>query len=161
MSRNPIARLIVLSLALVLAACAAYQTQHRAAAPAAESHPAAPAAVRPTGEFTELTPDGQIARIRGEAEEAKTLLSQQGHYSCCVHPPCTQCLLKFGECHCRDTVRKGGAACGDCTEAWIKGRGTVEGVSAKEIVERSQKALAGMIPKEGGEEKPPQEQHRH
>jgi hypothetical protein len=161
MSRNPIARLVVLSLDLVLAACAAYQTQHLAAvpAPSADSHETAPAAVRPTGEFSELAPDGQIARVRGEVEMTKAVLAQQGRYSCCIKPACTECLLKYGQCHCRDVVRKEGPCCGECTEGWIEGKGTVEGVTAWELLERKKKMLDETNRQKSGEEKPPEQQH--
>ena len=160
MSRNPVARLAALSLALFLAACAAYQAQHQAAVPAAaDAHATAPAAVRPSGEFSELTPDGQIARVRGEVEEAKANLARQGRYSCCIKPPCTECLLKYGQCHCRDAVRKQGPCCGECTEGWIEGKGAVEGVTAWELLERKKKLLDETNRQKSGEEKPPEQQH--
>lgn len=165
MPRNPFRRLLGLSLTLLLAACAAYREQH--AAPAAgEPSAAAPAAIRPAAEFSELTADQQIARIRGEVEEVKTDLHQQGRYECCVHPTCTECLLNHGECHCREAVRKEGPCCGECTEAWIEGRGTVEGVTAWELLERRKNVLDEVNKKKGsggGGEQPERqpEPHRH
>jgi hypothetical protein len=161
MSRHPLARLLILALALVLAACAAYQAQHqRAPAPPAASQGTAPAAIAPAGEFSELPPDLQIGRIQGEVAEVKTRLSQQGHYACCVDPPCNQCLLKFGRCRCREAVRKGGADfCGECTEGWVEGRGIVEGVDVRDILERRRRSR-DEANRDGGEEPPPPE-HRH
>ena len=156
MIRTPPARLLALVLALVLAACAAYQAQHRAAAPPAPAHEAAPAAVRPSGEFSELAPDLQISRIRGEVDEAKANLARQGRYACCVNPPCTECLLKYGQCHCRDVVRQQGPCCGECTEAWIEGKGAVEGVNAWDLLERKRKMLEEANRKGSGQEKPPE-----
>ncbi len=161
MSRNPFARLLGLSLALLLVACAAYQAQHQKAAPRTEPQDGGPAAVPPSGEFNELQPDAQIARVKGEVEEVKTGLSQQGRYSCCVDPPCNQCLLKYGECHCRDVIRKGGSACGECNEGWIEGRGIVEGVNAADLLERTRKVLEEGSRKGSGDEKPPEPPHRH
>ncbi|HEX9942721.1 MAG TPA: hypothetical protein VGG03_11935 [Thermoanaerobaculia bacterium] len=159
MSRNPLVRLLGLSLALLLAACAAYQAQHGQTA-AGEGHDhAAPSVVRPSGEFSELTADGQVARIRGEVEEVKATLAEKGKYACCVHPPCTECLLRYGECHCREAVRKQGPCCGECTEAWIEGRGTVEGVTAWEVLEKKKQVLDEVNRKKGGSEPEPPHQH--
>jgi hypothetical protein len=164
---NPLVRLLGVGLALGLAACAAYQAQHGspAAAGGSQDHaaPAAPAVIRPAGTFSELNEEGQVARIRGEVEEVKANLAQQGKYSCCVEPPCTECLLKYGECHCREAVRKSGPCCGECTEAWIEGRGTVEGVTAWDILEKKKQVLDEVNRKKGGgaepEKPPPQHQH--
>jgi hypothetical protein len=157
-------RLAGLSLALVLTACAAYQAQHGGGAPAAgpedHDHPAQVQA--PSGEFTELPENVQISRIRGEAEAVKASLAQQGRYLCCVEPACTECLLKYGECHCREAVRKEGPCCGECTEAWVEGRGAVEGVNAWELLERKKAVLDEVNRKAaGGGEKPPPPEHPH
>ncbi|HKI03326.1 MAG TPA: hypothetical protein VKK31_15210 [Thermoanaerobaculia bacterium] len=164
MSRTPFIRLLGLSLALLLAACAAFQAQHQGAAPSHDHDHAHAAVIPPPGEFSELAEDGQIARIRGEVEEVKANLARQGRYSCCVHPACNECLLKYGQCHCRDVVRDEGPCCGECTEAWIEGRGTVEGVNAWDLLERKKKMLDDANRKGSGqgggesEERPP---HRH
>ena len=159
MSKSSLARLLVVALALPLAACAAYRAQHQAAAPAASSHEAVPVAVRPSGEFSELAPDLQIGRVKGEVKEVEASLAQQGRYSCCVEPPCTECLLRQGECHCRGVVRQGGPSCGECTGAWIEGKGTVEGVTAQDLLERSREQLEEG--KGNGKEKPPEPQPPH
>lgn len=140
---SPFVRLLGFSLALGLVACAAYQAQHGRAGAGGQGsqEPAAPAVIRPAGTFSELDEAGQVARIRGEVEEVKANLAQQGKYACCVEPPCTECLLKHGECHCREAVRKSGPCCGECTEAWIEGRGTVEGVTAWDVLERKKQIL--------------------
>ena len=120
-----------------------------------------PAPVPPSGEFSGLPPDLQIGRIRGEVSEVKDRLAQQGRYACCVDPPCNQCLLQYGRCACREAVRKGGADfCGECTEGWVEGRGIVEGVDAREILERRRKARQE-TDREGGGEPPPQHRHHH
>ena len=132
MLRRPIDRLLALSFALSLAACAAYQAQHGAAAARTAESGQAAATVRPSGEFSKLSPDQQAARVRGEAEEAKASLARQGRYACCIHPSCNECLHKYGQCHCRDAVRKEGPCCGECTEGWLEGKGTVEGAPCPE-----------------------------
>jgi hypothetical protein len=158
MSRRLLARLLSLSLALVLAACAAYQSQHHrpAAPPAPVDTVAAPAAVPPSGEFTALPVDLQIGRIRGEVSEVKARLAQQGSYACCVDPPCNQCLLKFGRCRCREGVRQHGPFCGECAEGWMAGRGIVEGVDAKELLGRNRQS-----PGKDGVSEPPPPEHQH
>lgn len=144
MVSNPLKRLLGLSAALVLAACAAYEAQH-SPPPAADSggsgYVPLSASVRPSQEFKGMTPTDQIAVIRGEVEEVKATLAREGRYACCVEPACTECLLKYGECHCREVVRKEGPCCGECTEAWIEGKGAVEGITAWELLERKKQML--------------------
>jgi hypothetical protein len=142
MSRN--VRFLGLVLALSLAACAAWQAQH---APSGGHRHAAPS-------------DARITRIQREVEAVKADLARQGRYACCVEPPCTQCLLKYGECRCREAIRKEGPCCGECTEAWIEGRGAVEGVTAWELLERKKKIL-DEVHEKGGGERPPGERHQH
>lgn len=159
MSPKSRVRLLGLALALPLLACAAYQAQHQAAKPPAASSEAAPVAVNPKGEFSELRPDLQIARVKSELKEIKDGLAQQGAYSCCVDPSCTECLLRRGHCPCRDMVRKKGVPCGECTQGWVQGRGIVEGVDSKDLVERSRKAADEANPKDT-EAAPPPDHHR-
>jgi hypothetical protein len=110
MSGNPKARFSALLLALVLAACAAYKAQH-GRLPSRESAP--------------LPDDPRITHLHGEADALKAELARQGRYACCIDPPCTQCLLQRGECHCRKSLRKEGPCadcCGECRDGWIDGR---------------------------------------
>lgn len=144
MPRQPIVRLVSLLLAVLLTACAAYQAQHhppRAVQAGPEDVSATLEAIRPPGDFTALGDEAQISRIKGEVEQAKESLAQKGQYSCCVRPACSQCLLKYGHCHCREAVKKDGPCCGECTEAWIEGRGAVEGVTAWQILEKKRQIL--------------------
>jgi hypothetical protein len=153
--------LVALALA-TLGACAAYQHQHAAApapaatpAVAATAEPAVPAGAPVSAEFRTLADGAQLARVRGEVEEAKRNLAAKGRYACCVHPSCNECLLHRGECHCRHEVEKNGPCCGECTEAWIEGHGAVEGLNALELLERKKRAVRE---KQGGE---PQHEHQH
>jgi hypothetical protein len=128
--------------AVVLAAvaCAAYHQQHAPARHRMAAAPALPMAPVPA-EFKALPDAEQGARVRGEAEEAKANLEKQGEYRCCVRPTCNECLLKRGKCHCRDVAAKGGPCCGECTEAWLEGHGTVEGLDAIELLRRKASML--------------------
>ena len=164
MYRSSIARCLVLLGSLGLAACAAYQSQHaHSSGGAGESAYAAPSEA-PGREYTELPTETQLARVRGQVQETKTRLASQGRYACCVEPACNECLLKYGECHCRDAVREEGPCCGECTEAWVEGRGAVEGISAWELLERKKQQLqkqdkSGAPPWEtNGEQK---QEHQH
>jgi len=135
-------RLAGLWLALTLAACAAYQAQHAASDGSGGGHAEAALAVeKPSGQYCEMPVDRQTALLRGEVEHAKAELARQGRYDCCVAPACTECLMHHGECHCRDVVRKEGPCCGECTQAWIEGKGTVEGVNAWDLLERKKAML--------------------
>lgn len=155
---TPLLRFCGLLLALSLAACAAYQSQHGSRSAAAAGHDEAMAVVKATGEFCEMPADRQAARIRGEVEHTKEELARQGRYDCCVAPACTECLMHHGECHCRDLVRKAGPCCGECTQAWIEGKGTVEGVNAWDLLERK-KAMLKDAGKPGGGDKAPPSAH--
>ena len=136
MHRSTAVRCLALLASLGLAACAAFQAQHaREAVMGAES--VAPSE-EPGQEFKDLSTDRQVTRVRGEVEEARWNLGSEGSYSCCVEPPCSECLLRHGACHCRDNVRRKRSACGECTGGWVEGRGVVEGVSAEEVLERKE-----------------------
>ncbi len=157
MPRQPLVRLLALAMSLFLTACAAYQAQHtppRRVVAGPEDTDATLEAIRPPGDFTALDDGAQVSHIKGEVEQAKESLARKGQYSCCVHPACSQCLLKYGHCHCREAVKKDGPCCGECTEAWIEGRGAVEGVTAWDILEKKRKILEEANGK-GSAEKPP------
>lgn len=131
----------VAALLLLAAGCAAYRYQHAARA-AGEANPSAAApATAASSAFRETPTAAQVAAVRGEVEVAKQNLEREGKYRCCVKPACTECMLKDGECHCRDVVEKQGPCCGECTEAWIEGRGAVEGISALDLLERKKEML--------------------
>ena len=150
MQRKTVAVILVLLLLAFLSACAAYQAQHSGAAPTGphEHHKMQ----EPSSLFTMQSSEEQLAQIHGEVDQTKQRLAEEGKYACCVRPACNQCLLRFGECHCRKAIHEQGVGCGECMEGWVEGRGTVEGVTAAELLER-QKRAAGEG--EGGGEKPP------
>jgi hypothetical protein len=151
MRRSTLARCCFLFLSLGFAACAAWQAQHGAPKSQGAGEAAAPAAAwgpveAPGSDFTWLPEERQVSVIRGEVEETRTGLAAKGSYACCVRPACNACLLRAGSCHCRVSVRAGKPACGECTDGWIEGRGAVEGVTARELVERKRRALEGPPP---------------
>ncbi|HEX5758725.1 MAG TPA: hypothetical protein VF121_05985 [Thermoanaerobaculia bacterium] len=138
-----LAAALALLAAAAATACAAYRHQHAPAPARVEAH--AHAATAPE--------DGRLAAVRGEVEAVKRALHAEGKYACCVEPACNQCLLEYGECHCREAVAENGPCCGECTEAWLEGRGVVEGIDPWELLERKK---AQQRPP--GEGQPP---HRH
>lgn len=141
MRRRPILLAFTAGLALALAAgCAAYRHQH-GPAPAASPASAAPASRPAAEEFQRLGTPDQLATVRGEVAEVKRNLAEEGRYNCCIEPSCNECLLRDGECHCRQIVEKEGPCCGECTEGWIEGRGAVEGLNALELLRRKQHML--------------------
>lgn len=164
MRRLPI--LLALLLALLLAACAAYQAQHAGPAGRGAGH-AAPPVQAASSEFTELPVGAQCARIRGEMEAVKSRLAADGKYDCCVRPMCSECLVRYGECHCQKAARHAGPCCGECTEAWIEGRGADEGAFAWDLLERKKKSLQekgrveGPVWEEVEEGGPPPHEHHH
>jgi len=145
MRRSTLFRCCALPFALALAACAAYQAQHAAGRAPAVAVPAVAAigasVATPSREFTELPDAQQVSIVRGQADEVKKNLAAKGRYACCVRPACNECLLKRGECHCREVATKGGPCCGECTEAWVEGRGAIEGLKAWDLLERRRQML--------------------
>jgi len=132
--------LLVAAWCIALAAavgCAAVRQQHATGRPAAPPEKPRPSA--PSAEFRRQSTADQLAHVHGEVAALKETLGQQGKYACCVEPWCNECLLRDGECHCREQVRQDGPCCGECTEAWLEGRGAVEGVEAWELLERAKR----------------------
>jgi hypothetical protein len=157
----PALLVLALVLAALAAACAAVRQQHAPAASAVEEPPELPPATPASETFKGLSSDQQLAEVRGEVQATKRALREAGKYECCVMPACNQCLLKDGECHCRRAVEKeGGPCCGECTEAWLEGRGVVEGIDPWELLERKKKEQSGK-PEAEGEKPPAKQRHEH
>jgi hypothetical protein len=125
--------LIVLS-----ASCTAYRAQHSAPDPNAS---------RPAASASQIEADsGLVSKFESQpvAVKQSSLLAQldlykkelaaQGKYDCCVHPGCSECVLNAGECHCRRVIEQNGPCCGECTQAWIEGRGNIPGVDREEVL---------------------------
>jgi hypothetical protein len=168
MISNRVLKLAALLLTLTLVACAAYRTQSAARrAPGGPGEGFSHEQSRPDREFTELPEADQIARIRGEVSAVKESLAREGRYVCCVEPVCTECLLRYGECHCREALREEGPCCGECTELWVEGKGVVEGITAWEVLERKKDVLRRVSESGGGAappapaETPPPPHHHH
>lgn len=146
---------VLVLLSFVIAGCAAYRAQHggtdysRPVAPAAtgdmdlgdDELPAPASARRVPAEpslvsrFAQQPLAVKQATIQAQLDALKADLAASGNYSCCVRPSCNECAINSGECHCSRVVAANGPCCGECTQAWIEGRGIVEGVDREQILE--------------------------
>lgn len=124
----------------LLIGCAAYQAQH-AGSTRAEAPGDAPAAAAAPAAFRAQDGRAQLAEVKGELDHLKHELHARGQYDCCVEPACNECLLRDGECHCREVIESEGPCCGECTGAWVAGRGAVEGIQAWEVLERKKELV--------------------
>ena len=122
---------------LFLSTCAAYNSQHgrlehqSAPAPAAEpTAGSAPAPAAAADDPLALQQSLLIAQVDQFREELKA----NGKYDCCVKPACRQCAMSAGECHCREVISANGPCCGECTQAWVDGKGSTEGVDREEVL---------------------------
>ena len=138
---------LALSAAMFLSSCAAYRAQHastttRTPAPSASRSetPAVPAGQSPMPDPKLVAAiSGQLIAVKQqllltEVDRFITELKAEGKYDCCVKPACRQCAITAGECHCRQVIDKDGPCCGECTQAWVEGRGNTEGVNREEVL---------------------------
>ena len=130
---------VVLTFSAILASCSAYQGQ--------KAQMASLDSPKPTGVVSTGTPDaeavrrfqrssisGKQATLLSELDLYKSELTAEGKYDCCVSPGCNECAIRDGECHCRHTVAQSGPCCGECTAAWIEGRGDIPGVDREKVL---------------------------
>ena len=155
---------------LLLSSCAAYNAQHGRldhASVAAAEKKEAPA----EGDGAAVAHAHAAAVSNDPLTLQQTLLVQQidqfreelaanGKYDCCVKPACRQCAMSAGECHCREVISANGPCCGECTQAWVDGKGNTEGVDREQVLAHlgclrelyDKKVPEGMTPP--GEKKP-------
>ena len=138
---------LALTTALFLSSCAAYRAQHAtgdSAAPrAARTETASPA---PAPKETARPDPRLVAALTSQplAVKQKLLISEidryidelkaEGKYDCCVKPSCRQCAITAGECHCRQVIDASGPCCGECTQAWVEGKGNTAGVDREQVL---------------------------
>lgn len=130
---------LVLLAALLVSSCAAWNAQHAGAdanttrsEEEARSVPLDPAAV---AAFDAQPLAGKQALLISEIDKYRAELKANGKYDCCVAPACRQCALTAGECHCREVIDANGPCCGECTQAWVEGRGNTAGVDREQVLE--------------------------
>jgi hypothetical protein len=136
---------IGLSAVLFLSSCAAYRAQH--ASPGAARPAAASSASAEAPAAKNVMPDPKVVAafqsqplavkqtlLISEIDKYIDELKQNGQYDCCVKPACRQCAITAGECHCRQVIDSNGPCCGECTQAWVEGRGNTAGVDREEVL---------------------------
>ncbi len=130
---------LVVAVALLSSTCAAYKAQHSGPDPnttrseeSARKVEVAPAA---TMHFEQQPLANKQAILISELDKYATELAANGKYDCCVKPGCRECVIRAGECHCRKVIDASGPCCGECTQAWIEGRGNTAGVDRDKVLE--------------------------
>ena len=134
---------VALSAAFLLTTCAAYHAQHGvsmsassgALVPSASEGSEAPAPAPAPAPASTDPLDVRQAALNAEVSKYMADLEANGRYECCVKPACRQCALSAGECHCRRVIDANGPCCGECTQAWVDGRGVAEGVDREKVLE--------------------------
>jgi len=131
-------RLAVAPLVLFLFTCTAYKAQHTGTdMNNTHSEEAAKllasSAVHPDFDVAPLALKQGI--LISELDKYTSDLKANGKYDCCVKPGCRECVIRAGECHCRKVIDSNGPCCGECTQAWVEGRGTAVGIDREKVLE--------------------------
>lgn len=149
--------LLGISAAFLLTTCAAYKAQHATATESSSSKAHATATASATSSSAQKPAKPlKLDKAFGEPMESKVStrplaeqqaylvseldrfredLKQNGMYDCCVKPACRQCAMTAGECHCREVIAANGPCCGECTQAWVEGRGDAPGIDREKVLE--------------------------
>ena len=127
------------AVAVLCSTCAAYKAQHSGPDPnttrtedAAQKVSLPPAT---TTQFEQQPLALKQAILIAELDKYTGELASNGKYDCCVKPGCRECVIRAGECHCRKVIDANGPCCGECTQAWIEGRGNTAGVDREKVLE--------------------------
>lgn len=136
-------RLVLLALLAVLAfvtqSCTAIREQRKAVDPNSARSAQAASALKGDREtvarFSAQPVALKQASLIEELDLYKKELAAQGKYDCCVDPGCNECVINSGECKCRKAVEKSGPCCGECTAAWIAGRGDIPGIDREKVLQ--------------------------
>jgi hypothetical protein len=129
---------VAFPIVILLASCAAYQAQHGGtdvnttrSEEAAKQLPADPKVV---ASFDSQPLGLKQAVLISELDRYRDELKANGKYDCCVKPACRQCAMSAGECHCRKVIDANGPCCGECTQAWVEGRGNAVGIDREKVL---------------------------
>jgi hypothetical protein len=130
---------LALPIVLLLSSCAAYNAQHRGSAPAKPRTESAARTVKVDDKVVSSFESQPLAEkqalLISEIDRYQNELKANGMYDCCVKPACRQCALTAGECHCRQVISANGPCCGECTQAWVEGRGDAPGIDREKVLE--------------------------
>lgn len=130
---------LALPIALLLSSCAAYKAQHGGTDMARPRIESAARSVKVDGALVSSFESQPLAEkqalLISEIDKYQNELKANGMYDCCVKPACRQCALTAGECHCRKVISANGPCCGECTQAWVEGRGDAPGIDREKVLE--------------------------
>jgi len=132
---------VVLSICafVLFSTCAAYKAQHAGVDPNDTRSEAEAREVQFTAadlaSFETQPLAMKQAMLISEIDKYQAELTSEGKYDCCVKPACRQCAITAGECHCRQVIDANGPCCGECTQAWVEGRGNTAGVDREKVLE--------------------------
>jgi hypothetical protein len=131
-------KLVALLAFVLLFSCAAYKAQHAGTDPNTTRAEAAarnvPADDKVVAAFSEQPLGFKQAILISELDHYRDELKANGKYDCCVKPACRQCAMTAGECHCRKVIDANGPCCGECTQAWVEGRGNAAGIDREKVL---------------------------
>jgi hypothetical protein len=130
---------LALPVLLLFSTCAAYRAQHSGVDPHTARSEEAAREVKIDSSFVDTFEEQPIATkqalLLSQIDAYREELKADGKYDCCVKPACRQCALSAGECHCREVIDANGPCCGECTQAWVEGRGNTAGVDREKVLE--------------------------
>lgn len=66
-------------------------------------------------------------------QEAKSELTRQGKYDCCIEEPCNQCALEHQSCPCHKDLKNGKPVCPDCYGGWQRGEGKDKDIKPDDV----------------------------
>ncbi len=70
-----------------------------------------------------LAPAEKIKSAKKLLQDAKSELTRQGKYDCCIEEPCNQCALDHQSCPCDSDLKNGKPVCPECYGGWQRGEG--------------------------------------
>ena len=66
-------------------------------------------------------------------QEAKSELTRQGKYDCCIEEPCNQCALEHQSCPCSKDLKAGNPVCPECYAGWQQGEGKDKDIKPEDV----------------------------
>ena len=128
-----------LAAVLLLNTCSAYKAQHRGT-DKNTTHPEqearqVPADPKLIADFESQPLAVKQSVLIAQLDKYMAELKSNGKYDCCVKPGCRECVIRAGECHCRKVIDANGPCCGECTAAWVEGRGNTAGIDREKVLQ--------------------------
>ncbi|HKO54414.1 MAG TPA: hypothetical protein VJ276_00970 [Thermoanaerobaculia bacterium] len=124
---------------LLLGTCSAYKAQHTGTDKNTTRAEEQARQIPPTPNLLALFEEQPVgvkqAVLIWQLDKYVEELRSNGKYDCCVKPGCRECVIRAGECHCRKVINASGPCCGECTAAWVEGRGNTAGIDREKVLE--------------------------